>query len=243
MDSELLLLLAQAMVEECLCATIEEAAVIVESMMADVAEDSSSILMDENSMVWYSYFDTNDAERIRRVCHACQQQQQPSVTSDDDDDECCEDCPASLSDDNVDDDASSECEMIGPGDCELCERSTVNLTRHHLIPKSTWSKLSWEALCERCVELRERCPLPTVHQKRRTPEEMTNRALPSTVVPKQQKRRALRSHTCTICRGCHTFLHRTFSNTALAWHYNTVEKLLDDERMYKHAKWSSTQRR
>lgn len=44
-------------------------------------------------------------------------------------------------DDDDDDDDDSNEEEIAEGDCELCERNGLKLTKHHLIPKSTWKKL------------------------------------------------------------------------------------------------------
>ena len=57
-----------------------------------------------------------DVEGNRRSCH-------------DDDD-------GGDGDDGDDDDG----DYIGEGECELCER-TVKLTRHHLVPKSTWPRM------------------------------------------------------------------------------------------------------
>jgi hypothetical protein len=51
-------------------------------------------------------------------------------------------------------DDNYEEEEIAEGDCELCERNGIKLTKHHLIPKSTWKKLqpklkhAWDAFCD-----------------------------------------------------------------------------------------------
>lgn len=47
--------------------------------------------------------------------------------------------------------------------------------------------------------------------------------------------------TIPICRMCHSTVHRFFSNDELAASYYTVELLLEDERMFKYAKWASAQ--
>ncbi len=47
--------------------------------------------------------------------------------------------------------------------------------------------------------------------------------------------------TIAICRMCHSTVHRFFTNSELASKYHTVELLLDDERMFKYAKWAAAQ--
>lgn len=47
--------------------------------------------------------------------------------------------------------------------------------------------------------------------------------------------------TIRICRMCHSTIHRFFSNEQLAREFHTIEALLDDERMYKYAKWAAAQ--
>ncbi|KAK1742421.1 hypothetical protein QTG54_006986 [Skeletonema marinoi] len=45
------------------------------------------------------------------------------------------------------DDYDDDGEFVGEGECQLCERA-VKLTRHHLIPKTTWSRIKkrlWNA--------------------------------------------------------------------------------------------------
>lgn len=56
-----------------------------------------------------------------------------SVSSASDDDDGSSDIRANEGGDDED-------ECLGEGECELCER-TIRLTKHHLIPKTTWTKL------------------------------------------------------------------------------------------------------
>lgn len=45
--------------------------------------------------------------------------------------------------------------------------------------------------------------------------------------------------TISICRLCHNAIHRFFTNAELAMTYNTFDALMDNEKMYKFAKWAS----
>lgn len=47
--------------------------------------------------------------------------------------------------------------------------------------------------------------------------------------------------TITICRLCHTTIHRFFTNQQLALNYHSLELLLDDERFSRFAQWNSKQ--
>jgi hypothetical protein len=42
-----------------------------------------------------------------------------------------------------------------------------------------------------------------------------------------------------ICGLCHSTIHRFFTNIELAENYNTIEKLLANEKFYKYARWAS----
>ena len=55
------------------------------------------------------------------------------------------------------------------------------------------------------------------------------------LVPKCKKGK----ETVSIHRCCHDFIHATFTDKELARDYNTIEKLLADERIQKFAKWVS----
>jgi len=45
----------------------------------------------------------------------------------------------------------------------------------------------------------------------------------------------------TICRDCHDGVHAFFTNKELESEYNTIEKLLGNEKFSKHVKWLSKQ--
>lgn len=110
-------------------------------------------------------------------------------------------------------------EFIGPGECALCERY-MKLTRHHLIPKSTWNKVeSRFHRDEEFSEIREKFDLLDVPLKT-----------------------FLGHYTADVCRRCHAHIHSTFPNWDLAVSYNSLDKLLSDDRIYKYAAWASKQR-
>lgn len=45
--------------------------------------------------------------------------------------------------------------------------------------------------------------------------------------------------TIPLCRPCHATLHQTFDERDLAENYDTLEKILADERMARWRKWLS----
>lgn len=47
--------------------------------------------------------------------------------------------------------------------------------------------------------------------------------------------------TISICRMCHSTVHRFFSNEELAECYFTVDLLLENEKFYRYAQWASMQ--
>lgn len=71
------------------------------------------------------------------------------------------------------------------------------------------------------------------------------------LIPRETHKKFLKRGTYTeaelsrvtmVCRPCHSAIHRTHSNDVLAEHFNTVEKLLQDEAIFKFARWASKQR-
>jgi hypothetical protein len=55
------------------------------------------------------------------------------------------------------------------------------------------------------------------------------------LIPKCKKGK----ETVTLHRVCHDFIHATFTDKELAHDYNTIEKLVADERVQKFGKWCS----
>lgn len=153
---------------------------------------------------------------------------------------------SSHSDNDYDDNISvSHCETddenddnyIQDGECELCERH-MKLTRHHLIPKDTWKRMKPRFMdasphylsgdFETSSEIMKIGTLPT----------LSSHHFASRISIKL----FLGSYTAKICRQCHSMVHRSFENIELAEQYNTVEKLLEDERVYKFCRWANKQK-
>lgn len=164
-----------------------------------------------------------------------------------------ESLPENANDDDDDDDG----ECLGPGECELCERD-IRLTRHHLIPKSTWPRMEaklqhdWRAWCQQVStsddsrgETAADCS-GWMHQL--ISQESLDSARSSSKCDQQQEldsktiRSMFKYHTCQICRSCHSAIHRFHDNMTLAQHYNTTELLLQDQQVYKFCQWASKQR-
>lgn len=140
----------------------------------------------------------------------------------------------SIDDNNSNDDDG---EYIGEGECELCERE-IKLTRHHLIPKSTWSKMK--------KRIHNACAALASNQ-----EEKARMILGGNLIDELSQdmidgdsvsvRRFL-SKTCNICRPCHSKVHQLHDEMELAESYSTIDKLLEDEELLKFCKWASKQR-
>ena len=61
------------------------------------------------------------------------------------------------------------------------------------------------------------------------------------VMRKQGVPKNVLDSTISICRMCHSTVHRFFSNMELSKLYFSTERLLSHERFYKYAKWASKQ--
>ena len=131
-------------------------------------------------------------------------------------------------------------EYIGEGECELCERE-IKLTRHHLIPKSTWSifkKKKIQAAIEALTN-------GQVEKARMILGGNLIEELPPEIVENPNNSLLLRrflSKTCNICRPCHSTVHKLHSEMELAESYSTIDKLLEDEELVKFCKWASKQK-
>jgi hypothetical protein len=75
----------------------------------------------------------------------------------------------------------------------------------------------------------------------RTRHHLIPRELHKSLSKDSRYTKELLGRTISICRMCHSTIHRFFTNDDLARRFNTVEILLEDERMFKYAKWASAQ--
>jgi hypothetical protein len=46
-----------------------------------------------------------------------------------------------------------------------------------------------------------------------------------------------------LCRDCHSYLHKKFTHAELAKLYNTVELIMENEKIQKHIVWLKKQRK
>ena len=135
----------------------------------------------------------------------------------------------------LDENDSDDKELLKDGECELCDRY-IKLTRHHLLPKSTWNRLLPKlqhaaAAKESGDEFKAKAilghGLEHIYNELSTDKVVIHRILHS---------------TCDICRACHSTIHSTHDNLTLAMEYGTIELLLQDERITKFCKWASKQK-
>mmetsp|Transcript_5039 Transcript_5039/g.7281 ORF Transcript_5039/g.7281 Transcript_5039/m.7281 type:complete len:253 (+) Transcript_5039:82-840(+) len=128
-------------------------------------------------------------------------------------------------------------EMIGEDECELCERY-IRLTRHHLIPRSTWKRIGPQLF--NAANALEKGDVKRAHRILGDGLLHLEDDLADGLSKREMKEMLQR--TCNICRGCHSAVHNTYDNMVLATRYNTVEKLIADNTIYKFCKWASKQR-
>lgn len=160
-------------------------------------------------------------------------EEQNAAANDEDQNESWFDGVGDSNDDDDDDDKS----FIGEGECELCERQ-IKLTRHHLIPRSTWPRFfpvfmaAREALKRKDMTRALNILGPgMMHFKE-----------PLTLAVNKADVKQILQTTTDICRPCHSTIHRSHDNVTLAREYNTVELLLRDPSIYKFCKWASRQK-
>ena len=157
-----------------------------------------------------------------------------------------------------DDDEDDDGDFIGEGECELCERS-IKLTRHHLIPRSTWPRMKkriWNAapLIESLnsshndESKHKKQHQSTIQEKQEIMEDKLKKILgasdlsnlPTSIT--HDSVRAYLNQVGLLCRQCHSAVHRIHTEWELAMEYNTVEKLLECDEVRKFAKWANKQR-
>jgi hypothetical protein len=127
-------------------------------------------------------------------------------------------------------------EIVGEGDCELCER-TIQLTKHHLIPKSTWPRI-FPQLFHAAKALQDN----DLQKARSILGDGLGRFQNDLAHADRAAIRQILGRTCNVCRPCHSAIHNIHNNMTLATQYNTVDALIQDESIYKFCKWASRQR-
>lgn len=142
-------------------------------------------------------------------------------------------------------DSDDDGELIGEGECELCER-TIKLTRHHLIPKSTWPRMK-KKLWRAASAIESFYSETDVDKQNYLRENLQNTLgmgnitdLPSTIT--NASLRNYLSRVCSVCRQCHSAIHSINPEWELATEFNTIERLLESHKIRKFAKWANKQR-
>lgn len=148
-----------------------------------------------------------------------------------------ESSPLNEKDENEEDDDDDLMPLLFDGECELCDRY-IKLTRHHLMPKSTWSRM--ESRLRQASSAKEDGDMERVML-------ILGPGLLHLVevLSSEHKKSCIReilTTTCDICRPCHDTVHRTHDNITLALSFNTIDQLLQDEKIAKFAKWASKQK-
>lgn len=232
--------LSSSLLESKHCSTLEEAEAIADAILQDVM-NKESIRNESNGMIHnvflsilQDYLDLTREEAGGILRFA----------TDDNDDTDSDDAESAtlekvtnqnLQEVNALDDDDGE--VIGEGECELCERH-VQLTKHHLIPKSTHTRVEpklWNAATAITDGEPERAKRILGSGLEHAINQLQNGARKTSI-------RSILNQTCNICRPCHSAIHRTHDNMTLALHYNNIEQLLEDEHIYKFCQWASKQK-
>ena len=104
------------------------------------------------------------------------------------------------------------------GTCELCERF-IRRTFHHLIPKETHNRYL---------------------KKKKLPANIKAVAKEIGVDP-SMSRAWLNTYGTMICGACHRAVHNAVTNEDLAENYNTVDLLLEHDKIFAFVKYNSKQ--
>lgn len=94
------------------------------------------------------------------------------------------------------------------GQCELCHRQKL-LTFHHLIPKDTHPTYLNKPAQLACAGVRG-----------------------------EPSRSFLNTYGTMVCSQCHSYIHEIAPNTVLAREYNTLEKIMNVEKIRRWVEWA-----
>jgi hypothetical protein len=254
---ELRLKLAEILVSQNACSSTEEAEVIAEIVLeldddGDTGDSDDNFFSMQDTLIENLIDNLGIEESQAKTIFLELKRINGCVRSDDgesDDSEGDDDTMelSSLNDVNHSDEEYDD-EYLVEGECELCDRD-IKLTRHHLIPKSTWPRMQTKLLQAAEAEEsgdREKSLLILGYGLEYllgdANGDRRNVACRFLLSSDKAVIRAILHNTCDICRQCHTTLHRTYTNMELALNYNSVERLLEDERISKFCKWASKQK-
>lgn len=246
---DLQLKLAEILVSLEACSTAEEAEVIAEIVLEvendDDTSDANERLLSIQDDLVQNLIDNLGIEDDQAKAIVKELKRSTGEDSDDSEKDDGSVETSQHDEDNLED-KDSDGEYLMDGECELCDRF-IKLTRHHLIPKQTWSRMQaklFQAAEANEIGDREKARLILGHGLEDLLGDEDGNHGGSRFVLSTNKAvvRAILHDTCDICRQCHSTVHSTHSNMELALNYNTIEKLLGDERISKFCKWASKQK-
>lgn len=85
------------------------------------------------------------------------------------------------------------------------------------------------------------CCLICEREMKLTRHHLIPRELHNQVMKKKGYTKEFLNTTISICRMCHSTVHRFYTNRELADTFNTLDALMAEEKMVKYARWASTQ--
>jgi hypothetical protein len=258
--------LIKLLVDKDFCSSLEESKAIVESIEEEQednrdgdGEGDSPPGMDTENKAWnealqdFLGISAEESKQIMDQCRDAISTSEGDGAKDDDDEDTNEHLKGESrlennDDDDDDDDDDGQC--LGPGECELCERD-MKLTRHHLIPKSTWPRMEaklqheWHAWCQQEPDSTLEAPgwvQEIISQESLDSARNLSKSDQQLELDSKTIKIMFKHHTCQICRQCHSAIHKFYDNMTLAQQYNTTELLLQDQQVYKFCQWASKQR-
>jgi hypothetical protein len=211
--------LANLLVIDGICSTSHEANVLAEVIMSDLTD------LESVEMALQEYLDLSEDQTKELASRLKQALLDPDFEEDEKDEP--------TSGPSVDE-KKEDGMMLFDGECELCDRY-IQLTKHHLIPKSTWPRLQTRLL--HAAEANEKGDMERALSLLGPGLEHLLHTLKT---DKTSIRHILRQ-TCDICRPCHTAVHKAHDNMDLALSYSSVDKLLEDEQIFRFCKWANKQ--
>jgi len=135
--------------------------------------------------------------------------------------------------------AVTTAEWLQDGHCELCERH-IRLTRHHLVPRTTWKKIHQVIVAR------------TNKKRKEIDDSLPDRLgsclyqllfpLPTQMPITKWILQHVTNPIAHVCPPCHKEIHRRWDAWTLATQRCTVEALLEDKQLYAHCKWMHKQK-
>ena len=225
--------------EDGFCFTVEEGRVLGEFVLSSLDESQIEEEIVEGDALKKSLQDGLDINEVDAISLVSKLRTHFHILSEnmveaDDKSEATEHMSMPNAYDDIDSD-DDDGELLSEGECELCDRC-IQLTKHHLIPRSTWPRIKTKLLHAAIANEEGDCL-----RAQSILGDGLDHVLPQLSTNKSKIRQMLQM-SCAICRPCHSAIHKAHDNMSLALEYNTVEKLLFDDQISRFCKWASKQK-